>query len=430
MRAVMGAVVSAMALVGWSTPAAEAAPVQSYIVVLSARADADGVAKLQGKHLGFTAEHVYRHALHGYSARMTSSAADALMHDARVVLVVPDLPVSMDATSTQVVPAGITRVGADRSSTRAGDGRGAVSVNVAVLDTGIDPTHPDLNVAGGVACRGKTFVDGNGHGTHVSGTIAARDDGQGVVGVAPGARIWGVKVLDDQGGGNASSVLCGLDWVTGTRTDSDPSNDIAVVNMSLGGKGYDDGQCGALNKDAMHAAICRAVAAGVTFVVAAGNSPTDIAGHVPAGYKEVLTATAMADFDGLPGGLHDPLSGECGYGNYRDDSATGWSGFATSTADQAHTVAAPGACVLSDWPGGGTARESGTSMATPHTAGVVAMCIAHRDCAGLTPAQIVTKIHDDALAYLQSQPSSGFAGDPLRPTDGRYYGPLVRSASY
>jgi subtilisin family serine protease len=110
-------------------------------------------------------------------------------------------------------------------------------VNVAVIDTGIDPSHPDLNVVGGTNCApGLGFNDLNGHGSHVAGTIAARDDGN-VVGVAPGANLYAVKVLTDAGAGLTTDIICGIDWVTATRTDANPSNDIAVANMSLGGGG-------------------------------------------------------------------------------------------------------------------------------------------------------------------------------------------------
>src|SRR4029079_7039677 len=102
-----------------------------------------------------------------------------------------------------------------------------------------------------------------------------------------------------------ANLICGIDWVTATRSDAERSNDIAVVNMSIGGKGADDGNCGLTNKDALHLAFCKSVAAGVTYAVAAGNESDDLAAHVPAAYNEVLAVTAMADYDGIPGG-RDP----------------------------------------------------------------------------------------------------------------------------
>ena len=120
-------------------------------------------------------------------------------------------------------------------------------VNVAVLDTGIDSSHPDLEVAGGVNCTNDKLdatSDPAGHGTSVAGIIGALQNGVGIVGVAPDARLWSVRVLKKNGTGSISGVICGLDWVTATRTDADPTNDIAVANLSLTAKGTDDGACG------------------------------------------------------------------------------------------------------------------------------------------------------------------------------------------
>jgi subtilisin family serine protease len=126
----------------------------------------------------------------------------------------------------------------------------------------------------------------------VAGTVGALDDGQGVVGVAPGARLWAVKVLGDDGSGSWSSVICGLDWVYANRATID------VVNMSLGGAG-DDGSCAA---DPLHRAICAVVDGGVPVVVAAGNDGANAAGQVPATFEEVITVSAFTDFDGAAGG--------------------------------------------------------------------------------------------------------------------------------
>ena len=145
---------------------------------------------------------------------------------------------------------------ANESSTEAGNGSGEVDADIAILDTGISG-HPDLNVAGGYDCTGSGgYSDVNSHGTHVAGTAAAKDDANGVVGVAPGARLWAVKVLDDTGSGTTAGVICGIDWVTGKNTDGDTSNDIEVANMSLGGNGSDDGNCGNTGGDAYHQAPC------------------------------------------------------------------------------------------------------------------------------------------------------------------------------
>jgi hypothetical protein len=135
------------------------------------------------------------------------------------------------------------------------------------------------------ACNGTTFDDQNGHGTHVAGTIGARDDDQGVVGVAPGARLWAVRVLDALGSGSLSQVVCGVDFVTANASV------IEVANMSLSGRGSDPGS-GCKTGDALHDAICNSVKAGVTYVVAAGNSHEDASGWVPAAYEEVITVSS------------------------------------------------------------------------------------------------------------------------------------------
>jgi subtilisin len=374
----------------------------------------------------------YGHALNGYAARLPEMAVRQIERNPHVAFVTPDGEASAAAicnpAAAQCLPAGIDRVDADRSSTRSGDGRGSVSVNVAVLDTGIDVGNPDLNVVGGKNCTaGQGLEDPDGHGTHVAGTIAALDNGIGVVGVAPGARLWSVRVLNQNGFGAFSRIICGIDFVTSTRTNADPSDDIVVANMSLKGGGFDDGNCGNTKKDAVHVAICASVAAGVTYVAAAGNGGVDFQDGIPAAYDEVLTVTAMTDFDGRPGALS---STNCLPDfDFRDDTIAFFSDYATLSADQAHTIAAPGLCVLSTVPGGYD-LISGTSQAAPHVAGTVAVCIASGSCAGLGPPQIIRKIIGDAATYNTAHPDYGFAGDPLRPINGKYYGYLIRAGLY
>ena len=145
-------------------------------------------------------------------------------------------------------------------------------MTVAVID-GRGPSHPDLKATGGTNCvsPARPPTDDNEHGTHVAGTIAARNKGSGVVGVAAGTRIFAVKVLDSSGSGTLSQVVCGIDWVTSTRSDSDPSNDISVANMSLGAGGGPIDTC-PTTIEPEHQTICNSTAAGVNYVVAAGNS--------------------------------------------------------------------------------------------------------------------------------------------------------------
>lgn len=352
----------------------------SYIVSLRS-GDAGVVAAEQAGRDGASVTHVFRSAMRGYAARMTPAQAARVAADSRVAAVVPDRYVSV---TTQSVPSGIDRIGADQSYTVSGDGRGSVDVDVAIIDTGIDRKHRDLNVVGGVNCvpGNLPWDDRNGHGTHVSGTVAAKDNKAGVVGVAPGARLWSVRVLDSQGAGTWSSLICGVDWVTAHAST------IEVANMSLGGSGT-EGSC---TDGGLREAICKSVAAGVTYVVAAGNESSDAQSFVPATYPEVITVSAIADFDGLPGGLSAP---KCSIGT--DDTFASFSNFGSDV-----DLTAPGVCVRSTWLGGGYATISGTSMATPHVTGAAALYKAIHPTA--TPAQV--------KAALVAAGTHDWTGDP------------------
>jgi subtilisin len=403
-------------------PAGGGAASGRYIVVLEKGASLDAVLSDRAPYAGVGVEHTYGHALKGFSAELSPAALASIKSDSRVAFVTPDRPVKVVA---QTLPTGINRIDGDLSSTLSGNGSGSVNVNVAVVDTGIDSSHPDLNVVGGKGCApGIGFTDGNGHGSHVAGTIAAKDDANGVVGIAPGARLYAVKVLNDAGVGLTSDIVCGIDWVTSTRTDDDPNNNIAVANMSLGGGGSDDGNCGMTNGDAEHLAICNSVAAGVTYVVAAGNDGVDYRSSTPAAYDEVLTVTAVADFNGTPGG---GAASTCR--SDTDDQYASFSNFATLAADQSHTIAAPGVCINSTYMLGMYNTLSGTSMASPHVAGTTALCISTGACTG-TPAQVISKLRSDAQSYNQANTGYGFNGDPGHPVGGRYYGYLTRAGSY
>lgn len=329
----------------------------------------------------------------------------------------------MVEASRQVIPTGIKRVDAPQSSTAAGDGSGKVNADIAILDSGIYKQHKDLNISGGRNCKGrdkKAWSDGDGHGTHVTGTAAAKDNSIGVVGVAPGARLWAVKVLNNRGVGSFSSAICGIDWVTAKNTDGDTTNDIEVANMSLGAtvSGSDDNNCGWVGSNAaaaMHQAICDSVAA--------GNDSKDFLADVPAAFDQVLTATAMADFDGKPGS--EALS-TCG--SNVDDTFANFSNHTTvGSPDVNHTIAAPGVCIYSTWNNGGYKTLSGTSMASPHVAGTAALCIATGDCTG-TPANVMDKLRSDSAARPASY---GFFGDPNDPFGStRYYGYLEYAGGY
>jgi subtilisin len=391
-------------------------PVSRYIVVLeSSDKDPGAVAAEHGRRYGVQVSHVYSSALRGYAATIPSDRVASLRRD-KVAFVSPDRELHVLGQS---LPTGVDRIDADNSSARSGDGAGAVNTAVAIIDTGSGP-HPELNIAGGKNCStGKGYADGNGHGTHVAGTVAARDNAAGVTGVVPGAPLYSVRVLNNAGSGSWSSVICGIDWVTNNAA----SRGIKVANMSLGGAGSDDGNCGYSNGDALHRAICGSVAKGVTYVVAAGNDGVDLGSSVPAAYDEVLTVTAAADFNGQPGG---GAAATCR--SDVDDSAADFSNFAAGgSADESHTIAAPGVCIQSTWKGRAYNTISGTSMASPHAAGAAALCISAGACAGLGPSSVIAKLRADASA----QPASyGFADDPSAPAGSRYYGHLSYAGTY
>jgi subtilisin family serine protease len=389
------------------------AAAHDYIVVFhDDERDVDGLSEEHGRAYGVSVSQRYHSALKGYAATIPQARLDDIRRDPRVAFVSEDRPVEAFA---QTLPTGVNRIDGELSSHSSSN---AGNIAVAVIDTGSGP-HADLNIAGGKNCStGRSFSDGNGHGTHVAGTIGAINNGAGVVGVAPGIPIYSVRVLNNQGSGSFSSIICGVDWVTANAA----SLNIKVANMSLGGSGSDDGNCGNTNADAMHKAICTSVAAGVTYVVAAGNSNVNFAGFVPAAYNEVLTATAVADFNGQPGG---GAAATCRADV--DDTAADFSNFTLpGSSDEGHTIAAPGVCILSTWKGGGFNTISGTSMASPHTAGTAALCIGTGQCPG-TPSDVMNKLRFDASV----QPAGyGFFGDPITPITGRYYGHLIYAGSY
>ena len=284
------------------------------------------------------------------------------------------------AIATDPIQTGVSRIranhlGGDSAFAAGFTGQG---VKVAVLDTGVDLTHPDLVPNLDIAL-GKNCIttgppqDGHGHGTHVAGIIAAADNGVGVIGVAPKATIVPIKVLDDTGNGEWSNLICAVDYLTGLMTDGDPTNDVRVANMSLG----DVGGIGTCTDGSIREAICKSVAAGVTYVAAAGNSTVDASTFIPAAFPEVIAVSALTDLDGEPGGL-----GGCYlFFFYCDDTLAEFSNFGSTIA-----VTAPGTQIYSDWTGGGYATEDGTSMASPHVAGVAALALAGQTA--LTPADI------------------------------------------
>jgi hypothetical protein len=399
-----------------------------YVVVYKQSAESvRAETNARERKLGFESEFRYRRAMKGFAGTLSRGQVRALRNDPDVAYVAPDRRLQASSlvpvAAGDTVPTGVRRIAAATTTTV----EHASGVGVAVLDTGVDLDHPDLDVSNGANCvtPGASADDDDGHGTHVAGTIAARNDGSGVTGVAPGTKIWAVKVLDETGDGTTSSIICGLEWVKANAA----ARNIKVANMSLGGLGDAVEPC-ATTDDPLHRAVCAVTAADVLSVVAAGNSSWEFdhgsAPDLPAAYPEVLTVTAMSDSDGRSGSLGPSSCGEA------DDVRATFSNFASTPAGDAHTIAAPGVCIGSTWPGGGSATASGTSMAAPHMAGIAALCESHAGwagaCAGMTPAQVISSLRSKAQSYTLGNPSYGFTFDPAHgPLSGHIFSYLIRA---
>lgn len=235
-------------------------------------------------------------------------------------------------TLAQSLPWGVNKVDAEKVWSRTtGD-----PIKVAIIDTGIDRSHPDLlgNIKGGVSkvWYTRNYNDDNGHGTHVAGTVAAVSNSIGVIGVAPKADLYGVKVLDNYGSGYLSDVIAGIDWAVANR--------MKVINMSLGTS---------YHSSSLENAVKRANSAGITLVCAAGNSgPYSNSVVYPGKFSQVICVGATASDDTIA--------------------------YFSSRGPQVD-VSAPGYYVYSTYKGRTYATLSGTSMATPHVAGAVALVL-------------------------------------------------------
>ena len=338
----------------------------SYIVVLEDRvADANAVADDLVPMHGGRKKFVYNKALKGFSANLSEKAALAIAADPRVKYVEEDGYVSIDTTQS-----GATW-GLDRIDQRDLPLSGTYTYNVTgsgvkayIIDTGINFSHSDFGgraISGFDAVDGGTADDCNGHGTHVSGTV-----GGAKYGVAKGVTLVGVRVLDCSGSGTNSGVIAGVNWVASDHAAGTP----AVANMSLGG-----GASTALD-DAVNAAI----ADGVTFAIAAGNSNTDACTTSPARVASAITVGATTSTDA-----------RASYSNYG------------TCVD----IFAPGSSITSDWYSSTTATNtiSGTSMATPHVTGTAALYLATNTTA--SPATVWAALRDNSTLNHVTSPGSG-----------------------
>jgi len=358
---------------------------------------------------GIRPTHVYEHAVQGFAAQLSDSERAQLAHHSDVVLLEPDLRVK----ATAEVQPGVARIGTLLNTTANIDGVDQrVDVDIAIIDSGIDLDHPDLLVV-----NHQNFINGaltgddnNGHGTHVAGIAAAFDNGSGVVGVAPGARLWALKCLDQFGNGQLSDIIQAVDFVTANATE------IEVANMSLGAWG---------NSFAWRQAVQNSVQAGVVHVVAAGNDGLDIYGNppvlggtdfIPAAFPEAMAVSAMIDTDGVLGGLG------AGTQHGLDDTFASFTNFSHAvdpsnpvvSQGAAIDVAAPGSVIFSTIPGGGYGFLSGTSMASPHVAGAVGLWVAAygraQDSAGVVA--IRQAVIDSGEAQTDWRPGGTFDPDP------------------
>ncbi|MCP2329625.1 subtilisin family serine protease [Hamadaea flava] len=334
----------------------------SYIVVLkddvstsSLTATASGLANRYGGSINRT----YKHAVHGFSAKMSATAAAQLAANPDVAYVEQDRTISLAGTQAPTPSWGLDRIDQralplDNSYTYANNGAG---VKAYIIDTGINFTHSDF---GGRAISGADTVDNDndasdchGHGSHVAGTVGGTS-----YGVAKGVTLVGVRVIGCTGSGTYSGVIAGVDWVAADHA----AGARAVANMSLAGP-YDAG---------LNTAVARAISDGVVFAVAAANSNADACSFTPAMVPEAITVGATTDTDT-----------RASYSDY---------GYCVD-------IFAPGSGITSAWIGSDTATKTanGTSMATPHVTGAAALVLAANP--GFTPQQVRDKLVVNTATY-------------------------------
>ncbi len=330
-------------------------------------------------------EHTYDSVFHGFSGQMSPAEVEKLSNDPRVASIEPNRKVHLDGGGSYDI--GVNRINAELNSYAGINGApNNVNVDIAIVDTGVGPS-PQLNIAGGHDCSasGGTYSDGGGgeapefyHGTFVAGLAAGIDNNTSYAGVAPGARIWALRVFDVFGNSDIADVVCALNWVKN-------HGGIEVVNMSLGM--YCPPAYFECSNSVLHTAIQQLVAAKTTVVVAAGNDASNAGNYIPAQYSEVITVSALADSDGEPGGFGTAMDEPgCdlylhGGGHMQDDSLACWSNYG-SVVD----IAAPGQDLISLGPYSTYQEGSGTSFSSPLVAGAAALYIVEHP--GVTPSSV------------------------------------------
>jgi aqualysin 1 len=353
-RLLLAAAVLGVALAVAGGAQARVVPGQ-YIVVLKSDTRSAVVANAHARSAGARILAVYGAALKGYAARLTPAQLAAVRADPRVAFVEADRTVSLFTTQTNA-PWGLDRIDqrARPLSTTFTYFNTGSGVRAYIIDTGIRFSHSQF---GGRASTGFDAVDGgsaddcHGHGTHVAGTV-----GGSTYGVAKGVTLIGVRVLSCSGSGTTSGVIAGVNWVTGNHQAGQP----AVANMSLGG--------GA--SSALDTAVRNSIADGVSYAVAAGNGNAlgiaqNACNSSPARVTQAMTISAT-----------DSSDRKASWANY--GSCVDWF--------------APGVSITSAWSSSNTATRtiSGTSMATPHTAGVAALYLQSNRTA--SPASVRTAL--------------------------------------
>ncbi len=338
-----------------------------YIVVYKAGVPASSIdqAAIDVAALGGRLLFQYLAALSGYAAVLPDQAVNAIRQDPNVAYVEADQVMSIDTTQSPTPSWGLDRIDQhalplDNSYTYNNNGAG---VTAYIIDTGIRISHTDFGGRASVGTDtvgdGQNGIDCNGHGTHVSGTV-----GGATYGVAKGVSLVAVRVLNCSGSGTTSGVIAGVDWVT--KNHKSP----AVANMSLGG-----GLSTSLNT-----AVANSIASGVTYAIAAGNSNRDACRFSPASVSTAITVGATTNTDA-----------RASYSNY----------------GKCLDIFAPGSSITSDWNSSNTATNtiSGTSMATPHVAGVAALYLNGHPTA--TPADVAGAITTNATAGVVKSAGKG-----------------------